>query len=494
MKKPNSLSALAAVAALSLAALAAPASAQTRNPFLQPFSNTSIWNTPLGSGAQYHAINLPQLGQNRTDWEYLSATNSSDPTYQWIWSGVDTENVVMHSYDPVINSSDDEQGNGIVAVVQPNGTVYQANGANRAANAALYGILIGFPYRNPYAQTTDTGTGYFGAHTGSGLSGLGGSVRQWELQLGGDYSIQHPLKIELDQNLLWKNPSNASQSYVWPADRCDGNTGGYGAYKDDPALTMGSLLALPPSLTPSSLGLQTEVGIKLFHALQDYGAYVVDTSGTNFSFPNHNYIATFCEERAARSTFNMDCDENTGGAFYHDLNALYTNLQAVTNNTASSMGGGGSPRRPAAPSGFSGPPIGHRITLYSQAAGHYVSNEINVDSTLRAGYANSIGAWEIYDVYDAGNGMIALKSEANGKYVTCNLNNNDELQGAYATTIQAWEEYLWWDDGNGEISLSSPASGYYVSCDLYDNNMLLASYRTDITNWEQFQWQDLGTY
>ena len=38
----------------------------------------------------------------------------------------------------------------------------------------------------------------------------------------------------------------------------------------------GALLAIPPNATEQSLGLTTAPGKKLFHALQDYGGYIVD--------------------------------------------------------------------------------------------------------------------------------------------------------------------------------------------------------------------------
>ena len=49
----------------------------------------------------------------------------------------------------------------------------------------------------------------------------------------------------------------------------------------NPSLQMGSLLAVPPSASASALGLETVPGQMLHWTLQNYGAYVVDTTGWN---------------------------------------------------------------------------------------------------------------------------------------------------------------------------------------------------------------------
>ena len=63
-----------------------------RDRFLWPFNATSIWNTPIGSGAQYvpagiysgddEAHGLPFNVHNDQDW--LVLTTADDPVVQWI--------------------------------------------------------------------------------------------------------------------------------------------------------------------------------------------------------------------------------------------------------------------------------------------------------------------------------------------------------------------------------------------------------------------------
>jgi hypothetical protein len=333
------------LAALTLAVAGRASAQQVRDPFLWPFSQNSIWNQPIGDGANYYELDLPAIAANRTDWEYLSQTTSSDPSRNANYYGFSL-GLTMKDSDPIITTDDDRSTNGIVAIVQPDGHVYQLQGASRStAGSDIYGLPIGWSYFNSWAYTTLTDDGYYGAHTGSGLSGMGGSIRAWELSSSDEYVIRHALKIELDQNLLYKNPSDASQSYVWPARQNDAGTDGYGVYKDDPNLEMGSLLALPPDVTPDQLGIQTDAGRKIFHALQDYGAYVVDTSGNGFKDNNGNYFISICAERASRDVFDLD----SGDGFYNDLNVMEQNLYAITNNGPNSIGGGGTPRRDLAP-------------------------------------------------------------------------------------------------------------------------------------------------
>ena len=337
----------AALGAAALALLAAaPAQAQTRDPYLWPFSADSIWNKPLGSGAQYHQINLPAPSNQRTDWEYLSRTVSSDPKRQEVYV-TPTQTFYLDLFvkdnDPVFTQAgDDRSTNGVLAVVQPDNTIYQVAGERPTAGGNIFGTPAGWPGFNPFAFTDLFGTGYYGAHYGAALSVFGGSIRAWELASGDEYAIQHAVKIELDQNELWKAP-DPTKSYVWPALNADNFTGGYGVAKNDPLLAMGSLLALRPEVTPESLGIRTLQGRKLFHAFQDYGGYIVDTAGIGFGAPN--YIVSLCEERSGREVFDMD----TKGDFFSDEVAIVQNLYSISNNGPNSIGGGGNPRR-------SGPP------------------------------------------------------------------------------------------------------------------------------------------
>ena len=122
------------------------------------------------------------------------------------------------------------------------------------------------------------GPGIQGGHGGSGLSSIGGTIRLEELP--GTTPIRHALKINLfaEKFISFSPGPGGGLGYRWPATRADG-------YADEtryggtvPQLTMGALLAIPPTVTLQSLDLQTEPGIKLFHAFQDYKTYVTDNT------------------------------------------------------------------------------------------------------------------------------------------------------------------------------------------------------------------------
>src|SRR5207245_1016740 len=121
-------------------------------------------------------------------------------------------------------------------------------------------------------------TGNSGAHGGSMLSSLGGVIRLGELVPGG--TIRHALKVNL---LGADNHYSGSGGYRWPATTADGCAPGcYGG--SVPALRMGSLLALPPSVDVNAMGLETGEPAKILaHAFQDYGAYTVDDAAWSVS-------------------------------------------------------------------------------------------------------------------------------------------------------------------------------------------------------------------
>jgi hypothetical protein len=113
---------------------------------------------------------------------------------------------------------------------------------------------------------------------------------------------------------------------------------------------MGSLLAISPTVSESTLGLETSAGDKLFHALQDYGAYIGD--GTAWGGSGGNGEFDWPADTAALSEFsaaNNYSFAQSGTAFRRDLDRLVPLLMIVNNNAAASIGGGGTPRQPLAP-------------------------------------------------------------------------------------------------------------------------------------------------
>jgi hypothetical protein len=229
--------------------------------------------------------------------------------------------------------------NNALAVLMPDGqTVVQGQPFARCSAGGPATLLALAPSDNLY------GDGILGAHGGSGLSSLGGTIRLNELVPGGE--IRHALKVNLDAATdLYPSPG-----FRWPAIRHDSCAPGcYGG--SVPALEMGSLLAIPTSVNISALGLETAPARMLAWTLQNYGAYVADnTAQSAFSIetedsPNGSVVTQFQQTWG----FPFQAAAGNGTPWSHDINVILANLAVVANNGPASIGGGGSPVQPLAP-------------------------------------------------------------------------------------------------------------------------------------------------
>nr|MCU0875058.1 hypothetical protein [Pirellulaceae bacterium] len=159
-------------------------------------------------------------------------------------------------------------------------------------------------------------------------------------ELVGERPIRHVIKL---------NPyaarfcfySQHIPGWRWPAHKADS----YAAseYKGtNPAVVMGSLLALRPDATPERLGIQTAAGRKLFHVLQDYGTYFAEDA--------HWDTWDLVVERDAEKEFEQAYGFSMkSGTWRDEVNRLVIALHVVDNNGRQSIGGGGEPRQPLAP-------------------------------------------------------------------------------------------------------------------------------------------------
>jgi hypothetical protein len=313
----------------------------TRDPWERPFSSTSIWNTPIGSDAEYVPANLGDVPLHELEHVYILRTSTADPARPLIrtggWrnrcSGTEYSGRSIHLPDgwmprPVKDTS---TPNNPGVFVQPDGrTVVEVNGMGRCdPTGPLYG-----QYRADHnGHVIDIyGDGVLGNRGASAMSQFGGPIRHGELT--SNEPIRHALDLLIwSEHLYWGG--SKQNSYRWPASDSDSYAGPDRYRGTIPDLQMGSLLALPPSLTPDSLGLTTDVGRKLFAALQDYGSYVTEDAAWNAT-----YLAV---ESTAIGTFPW------GDAERADMARMVQHLHVVTNNTPTSIGGGGTPRQPLLP-------------------------------------------------------------------------------------------------------------------------------------------------
>ena len=314
-----------------------------------PFDPASIWNTAIGSGALYQPAGI-------------TANNGGGYPTNF---GPDEDVIVMAPtapatqvyYSPVAWNGGDRctpQGSLLASVPVPATYTLPSSGQNNSA-AILMADGQTLNQNQPFtlctaggpattlvveASTSIYGDGPYGAHGGSGLSSVGGTIRYGEFTSG---KIHHAMKME-----LW-----ASQYYFcctphWPATVVDDYA--KSNYKGtNPNLDPGSLLALPSGFDVSALA--TTPGKILAQAFKDYGAYVVDDTAWNDwalcteQGPN----GRVADEFATLYGFAFNPAQGSNTPFMQDMTSIFQSLQIVTNNSAASIGGGGTPRVAAPP-------------------------------------------------------------------------------------------------------------------------------------------------
>ena len=344
----------------------------SREPFLWPFAQTSIWNMPIGNNAQYAPAGLKSVsdfpnvypywaGGVKVDEEPIIKANDTDPLVD-----VYTINSNGWGYRCTFSTPSGQQIHfpSTEAFPDPNGSINTPNysGVIAMADGTLFhfnalatcggGKIALFRYTNTENDTWFK-SGSTGGHGGSGLSGYGGSIRKGELL--GNNPIRHAIKLNIlaARYLVYNN--DATPGYCWPATKCDSyanpssdNVWGYGTTNINKYsyMEMGVLLAIKPDATPTSIGITNVIAIKLFHAFQDYGAYAVDdTHWNNYDIPMEKGVA---EEVNLATGMNLNNTSSTD-SYYQDMMKIFTNLYAITNNGPTNIGGGGTPRQFLAP-------------------------------------------------------------------------------------------------------------------------------------------------
>ncbi|GCE25155.1 hypothetical protein KDA_06390 [Dictyobacter alpinus] len=328
-----------------------------------PLATNSIWNTSIGSSAVYKPVNLIAQDSIIEDDFPVIYGDANAPRRDAFTAGSTSANDFgFCNQDPSKGSVGIPQGTMQIPdsytinnwTRNPNytpnnaGIFVQGDGRTVAQTQPLTrcdpsGPVFG--YRGTDTDLYSTGNG--GIHYGSGLSAIGGLIRQGELI--GPAPIRHALQLEI---WMEKFASN-NPAFRWPADRND-----YGAANnycsDDPcksdpgsynSIKQGSLLAIPTNVTPESLGIKTDPGRKIFYALQDYGGYLTDDTGWYWeAMGTEKGVST---EMASKYGYPFNVSKNsTGGAldWYNDFTSVFKALQVIDNNSPTSIGGGGTPR------------------------------------------------------------------------------------------------------------------------------------------------------
>ena len=336
----------------------------SRDPLKQPFASNSIWNMPIGSGAVFVKANLnPNPAKN-------------------IWAampGIDDEKLILKPTAPLTNVNYSNAawtgknrcaatGGMMVQVPMPSNYLIPNTNKNSSAVFLLKDgrtlvqtqpvarCTAGAP-ATAYAKFANVdlyGPGITGAHGGSGLSAIGGTLRLGELRPGTTTGPRHALKVNVyAKEALFKCTTRSACSR-WPAVTSDSYAvGWYGSASGNTnsAMKMGALLAIPGTVSIGSLGLETQPARQLAWTLQNYGAYIVDdTYAAGFDFsaedgPDGSKKAEFKKDWG----FEMNQKVQGNTPWVRDIQRLMKALSVVNNNSATSIGGGGTPRQPLAP-------------------------------------------------------------------------------------------------------------------------------------------------
>jgi hypothetical protein len=333
-----------------------------RDPLQQPFASTSIWNMPIGSGAVYVPANIATATGTtlETDGDVIvleptaPALDIETNTADWnpTLSRCAPEGPLLFSApvpsafvvpDPMAQTPN----SGLAVLLADGRTIKQTQPFARCTADQPGTSHYLFPDVDLY------GPGIPGAHGGSGLSAIGGTLRLGELRRGGA-APRHVLKLELYAHADYYNDGKMVDCYRWPATGCDGyfddatNPLRYGG--TNPSLKPGSLLALPTKTSIASLGLSTQPAEMLAWTLQNYGAYLVDDTAWS--------ATAICTEQGATGDFTAQFESDWGlamdtkgttGTFASDVARIVAALAVVDNNAPSTVGGGGTPLQPLAP-------------------------------------------------------------------------------------------------------------------------------------------------
>ena len=230
-------------------------------------------------------------------------------------------------------------GNALFAIINPQtGRVDTGGAAWRCAGGPLLNYLKDEP--SSHNNIVDNNGSESVPGRASRLSPLGGLVREGELLNG----IDHAVAIAMPQVSFYRDGDDRTSTYVWPANDSDNSWhDGQRAYQgSDEHYKMGSLVALKPGVA-DDLQLETLEGQNLAKAAEEYGMYIVDSSGIADIAKGEQPTMTFAiEDRAALNDLGVVVSPYTGlsigtvhvdgEAFKRDLLKIIRSLHVISNN------------------------------------------------------------------------------------------------------------------------------------------------------------------
>lgn len=323
---------------------------ETRDKYVQPFHSNSIWNRPIGRHARYVdaglkrgraltgitldedmiilAPNAPKKRLTKTGWEHHTrCLAGGEDLYPGLRVPIpDNYQTTFHGTTP----------NMAGAIMLSDNEILQ----NQPLHVCEAGGTAGSAFKYPTVEIDANEESRWGAHGGSSLSSIGGTLRCGELTRGNP-QIRHALKINVFANkyLLkcsYGKPYDDSLIYRADAYACSNSAIAYGG--SNPSVRMGSLLALKPEFDLNSL--KTIPGQILAKAFIEYGAYIVDDTARDvYAIPTAHEVVeqsdgsfkvcNFAEQFQAEWGFKFN---QRYGSFANDFHAIVGNLYSVVNN------------------------------------------------------------------------------------------------------------------------------------------------------------------
>jgi hypothetical protein len=310
-----------------------------RDPALWPFDAKSPWNMPIGSKAQYGPISSPKFdpaaggGINCIQWSHpIFIATARDPLATIYLDPPKFTHIEKKPFItmrvPVDARPDPKSDAHLHIIDEAHSFVVEMIGAVKDSKGTITATWWAAKNNLRDAGVYDPPHGV----RAYGGSAIGGLIRRGELTHG----IHHALAGAIDPKA--HNRAGADgKPYVWPASCADGDANT--AYGTTGNLFMGTLLAIPPSVNLDKLGLSGP-DLAIARAMQDYGVYIVDSGGCN--------LQLFAEPKALDEVKQVKIESS--GQSYCCMRKLVPLLRIVTNNGPQSIGGGGQPRAPLAPS------------------------------------------------------------------------------------------------------------------------------------------------
>ena len=333
-----------------------------RDPLKWPFSQNSIWNMPIGSEAVYVHAKIQKA---------MKAGLTNDEDYIVLRPDAPLVDIYLNhaEWDPEKDRCTIDGGILFSAPIPKTFIVSPETWRGTTPNAGLAVLMPDnrtikqtqpFSFCDPTQGATSKfrfddvdifGDGIHGAHGGSGLSAIGGALRVGELTPTSG-PIRHALKVNLfgGRNLFYDEDT---KGFRWPAKVADAYAHeNYGTLRTDPVkeCRMGALLAIPADYNLHSFGFETEPGLILAEAFQNYGAYIVDDTAWDVYalVTEWGPDGRFEEEFKKNWGFNFsEYSKNT--PWSRDIDRIFLNLHVIDNNSPTSVGGGGTPLMPLAP-------------------------------------------------------------------------------------------------------------------------------------------------